>query len=136
MIVHRRHTMPPRILLGLACLITAAPIAPAMARGGYIGGSGSVAVRGYVTSRGTYVAPHVRTRPDGVLENNLSYRGGSRQAVGSPMINGEPGPLPSAGVPRSIPGPTTWTGTDAVPQRASCDPKRLVGTGAGFCLVN
>ena len=35
----------------------------------------SVSVHGYFRSDGTYVRPHVRTAPDGILENNLSYRG-------------------------------------------------------------
>ncbi len=125
--------MPRRILLGLACLIAAAPIAPAMARGGR---GGVVAVRGYVTYRGTNVAPHVRTRPDGVAENNLSYRGGPRQTVSSSVIEGEPDPTSSTLAPRSIPGPTTWTGSESPQPKVSCNPKQLVGTGAGFCLVN
>ena len=31
-----------------------------------------VNVRGYIKSNGTYVAPHVRTNPDGCSWNNLS----------------------------------------------------------------
>ena len=32
-----------------------------------------VHVNGYFKEDGTYVSPHVRTAPDGILENNLSY---------------------------------------------------------------
>jgi hypothetical protein len=35
----------------------------------------SVSVRDYLRSDGTYVRPYVRTAPDGILENNLNYRG-------------------------------------------------------------
>ena len=35
----------------------------------------SVEVRGYDRSSGTYVAPHVRTAPNGTVTDNLSYRG-------------------------------------------------------------
>ena len=33
----------------------------------------TVQVRGYTRSNGTYVAPHVRTAPDGIKSNNLSF---------------------------------------------------------------
>ena len=35
----------------------------------------SVGVRGYTPSRGTYVAPYVRTAPNHTVTDNLSYRG-------------------------------------------------------------
>jgi len=35
----------------------------------------SVHVHGYYRSSGTYVQPYVRTAPNGLLEDNLSYRG-------------------------------------------------------------
>lgn len=34
---------------------------------------GTVHVRGYVKKDGTYVAPHIRSNPDGIKENNYSY---------------------------------------------------------------
>ena len=34
-----------------------------------------VYVRGYYRSNGTYVQPHYRSRPDGIVTNNYSYRG-------------------------------------------------------------
>ena len=33
-----------------------------------------VYVRGYYRSNGTYVQPHYRSRPDGIVTNNYSYR--------------------------------------------------------------
>ncbi len=35
--------------------------------------AGDVHVRGYTRSNGTYVEPHVRSAPDGIVENNYSY---------------------------------------------------------------
>ena len=32
-----------------------------------------VHVKGYTKINGTYVAPHVRTNPDGIKSNNFSY---------------------------------------------------------------
>ena len=111
---------------------------PANARGGGGrggGGGGLVNVRGYYNQRGAYVAPHVRTRPDGILDNNRSYRGGPRM-LPIPSISAQAdqpeGPLISSDGPCFIPGPTTWTDT-APNQRAWCDPKRLIG---GFCMIN
>ncbi len=37
--------------------------------------SGSVHVKGYYRKDGTYVRPHYRTRPDGIVSNNWSFRG-------------------------------------------------------------
>ena len=36
--------------------------------------SAQVHVRGYYRKDGTYVAPHVRSSPDGIKENNYSYK--------------------------------------------------------------
>lgn len=41
-----------------------------------------VRVRGYFRKNGTYVSPHVRTYPDGILWNNYSYKGGSSSYSG------------------------------------------------------
>ena len=35
-----------------------------------------VRVRGYFRKNGTFVSPHIRTSPDGILWNNYSYRPG------------------------------------------------------------
>lgn len=45
----------------------------AQARGGGKGGSHSV--RGYVTKKGAYVAPHHATNPNGTQHDNWSARG-------------------------------------------------------------
>lgn len=133
------------VALSVAVVMIAANTEAALARG-FRGGGGYVGVRGYVTSRGTYVAPHVRTRPDGIVENNLSYRGGlplsPERAVSDPALvaaGSTPGPLLTSAGPRAIPGPTTWTDTGPDPKVAKepwCASKRVVGTGAGFCIVN
>lgn len=36
-----------------------------------------VRVRGYFRKNGTYVSPHIRTSPDGILTNNYSYKSGN-----------------------------------------------------------
>lgn len=127
--------------LGLAILVMAAHASPTMARGGggRGGGGGLIAVRGYVTSRGSYVAPHLRTRPDGILENNLSYRGRSPDTAVLANPGSAPGALVASEGPQSIPGPTTWTDTGPTPREAKepwCATKRVIGTGSGFCMIN
>jgi hypothetical protein len=43
-----------------------------------------VRVRGYFRKNGTYVSPHIRTSPDGILSNNYSYKSGnSSLSIGS-----------------------------------------------------
>lgn len=127
------------VSLSLVVLMTATSAAPSFARGGGRGGGGLVSVRAYVTSRGTYVAPHVRTRPDGVLENNLSFRGANAT---SPLPSGNDLPIvpPRALIEsdglKAVPTPTTWTNTGSRPVEQQCPGNRLVGTGAGFCIIN
>lgn len=132
------------VALSVTVVMTAVNAEAALARGSR--GGGYIGVRGYVTSRGTYVAPHVRTRPDGIVENNLSYRGGvprsPEPAVSEPALaatGSTPSPLLTSNGPQAIPGPTTWTDTGPDPKVAKepwCASKRVVGTGAGFCIVN
>jgi hypothetical protein len=55
--------------------------------GGYSGG-GDVRVRGYTRKDGTYVAPHTRSRPDGIKSNNRSYRGGGKSFSGGSRSSG------------------------------------------------
>ena len=45
---------------------------------------GDVNVRGYTRSDGTYVAPHMRSRPDGSFWNNWSTRGNVNPYTGKP----------------------------------------------------
>jgi hypothetical protein len=58
------------LLLGLIFL---APTTSTFARGG--GKGGPVSVNGYFRSNGTYVAPHMRSAPDGNFSNNWSAVG-------------------------------------------------------------
>jgi hypothetical protein len=125
--------------LSIAILTTAAHASPTLARGGGRGGGGLVSVSGYTRANGTHVAPHVRTRPDGILENNLSYRGGAYRSPEPALVaNAGPtsGPRITSAGPQAIPGPTTWTDTGPRLKEPWCTSKRVVGTGAGFCMVN
>ncbi len=93
------------VVLGIAILSAASWHSAAEARGGRGGGGYGVGtvvrVGGYVNSRGTYVAPHYRTKADGILSNNLSYRGGSSSYTyrGSvPVASADPLDVPAATV--------------------------------------
>jgi hypothetical protein len=55
------------ILIAVSCLSFTAE-----ARNPYAAPA-TVSVRGYTRSDGTYVRPHVRTAPDGIKSNNLSF---------------------------------------------------------------
>jgi len=46
--------------------------------------SGVVRVKGYTRKDGTYVAPHVRSRPDGNFDNNWSTKGNVNPYTGKP----------------------------------------------------
>lgn len=59
--------------VGLAVSLMTAP--PPQAKGGGHRSGGDVRVRGYVRKDGTYVAPHMRSRPDGNPFNNWSTIG-------------------------------------------------------------
>ncbi|EHP94198.1 hypothetical protein [Methylorubrum extorquens] len=118
-------------VLGIAILSAASWHSAAEARGGRGGGGGSfVSVRSYVNSRGTYVSPHYRTKADGILSNNLSYRGGTSSYTyqGSvPVASADPLDVPAATV-ASLSQPTAprvkmpW-----------CSGGTVVG---GFCILN
>jgi hypothetical protein len=65
-----------RLLLGLAVVFALlAPAIEALAGGKGGGKGGTVSVRGYFRSDGTYVQPHTRTAPDGNPYNNYSFPG-------------------------------------------------------------
>jgi hypothetical protein len=123
--------------LGLAILMMAAQAETTLARGR--GGSGLVSVRGYVNSRGTYVPLHFRTRPNGSPEDNLFSRGGTygspESVLATTAVTTSHPPIASDG-PQSIPGPTTWTDTGLNPKAPWCASGRIVGAGAGFCIIN
>lgn len=86
------------LVIGVAAFALIGGLQAAEARGGRGGGGGGglIGVRGYTTQRGTYVAPHVRSRADGVLSNNLSYRPGMAASV---AIGGATGGAVAAGLP-------------------------------------
>jgi hypothetical protein len=72
------------VIKSIICIVAIAMSGSAFARGGggHSGGghvarsSGSAhSVRGYVTKRGTYVAPHRATNPDSTKTNNWSHKG-------------------------------------------------------------
>lgn len=60
-----------KILLAILIAILCSSFT-AEARNPYAGPA-TVRVRGYTRSDGTYVRPHVRTAPDGIKSNNLSF---------------------------------------------------------------
>lgn len=127
------------VSLGLAILMIAAHVAPTHARGGGRGGGGGlVSVRGHYRANGAYVAPYVRTSPDGIIENNRSYRGATYRTPSAPVIAAAPlaGPIIGSEGPRFIPGPTTWTDTEERSPEPWCASKRVIGTGSGFCMIN
>jgi hypothetical protein len=70
--------------LVLSALPFLSSIDPADARsgGGSSSAGGTVSVRGYTTSKGTYVAPHERTAPDGTRNNNWSTKGNVNPGTG------------------------------------------------------
>lgn len=82
-------------------------VAPAFAgRGSHSRSSGTVHVRGYVRKDGTYVAPHVRSAPDGNFSNNWSTLGNVNPYTGEPGTKTVPGA--SAGTRASVhPSPST-----------------------------
>jgi hypothetical protein len=118
--------------LGIVILTALGSNSAAEARGGRGSGGGGTPVRvsGYVNSRGTYVAPHYRTKADGILSNNLTYRGGTSSYTygGSvPVASADPLDLPTATV-ASLSQPTAprlkmpW-----------CSDGTIV---SGFCVLN
>lgn len=58
----------------------------------YSSANALVHVNGYTKKNGTYVAPYVRTDPDGIESNNFSYPGNSvsipSYSVPTPKVNG------------------------------------------------
>ena len=80
-------------LLTLVTLLGVADVALAWGKGG---SSGPVSVRGYVRKDGTYVAPHVRSAPDGVFQNNWSTKGNYNPYTGEEGKVSTPPPLSGA----------------------------------------
>jgi len=52
-------------------------------------------VSGYVTSRGTYVAPHYATNPNGTRNDNYSTRGNVNPHTGEPGTKPRDGEEPN-----------------------------------------
>lgn len=111
---------------GIAILSAASWHSAAEARGGRSGGGGSlVPVRGYVNSRGTYVARYYRTKADGILTNNLSCRGGASSYTlrGSvPVASADPLDVPATTVATAPSVKTPW-----------CSDGMII---SGFCVLN
>jgi len=135
--------MSARFLTSLTTIILCVFPFTADARAGRGGGSlGSVPVRGYVTQRGTYITPHVRTRPDGIRTNNLSYRYGGGIGLGAagvavPLRGSDEADV-SRSVSNTVPGPIALvSGEDAEREHEPwCPASQRVGSGVGFCLIN
>lgn len=126
--------MRAAVALGIAILSAASWNSAAEARGGRggggYGGGTLVRVSGYVNSRGTYVAPYYRTKADGILSNNLSYRGGSSSYTyrGSvPVASADPLDAPAAAI-AAVSQPTAPKA--AIPW---CSDGTII---SGFCILN
>lgn len=68
-------------------------------------GTGSVSVRGYFRSNGTYVAPHFRSAPDGSFANNWSTKGNFNPYTGAEGTRLSPPYRPGSGLPSYTPSP-------------------------------
>jgi hypothetical protein len=127
------------LLIGVAALALAGSSLEAVARGRGGGWGGLVSVRGYTTARGTYVAPHTRSRPDSILSNNLSYRMDRPVPAGSASYVSLP-PAEDAAVGAAAVARTPASAATLPEKITKADPwcptGRVVGSGAGFCLIN
>ncbi|HEX4070180.1 MAG TPA: hypothetical protein VHX68_03390 [Planctomycetaceae bacterium] len=82
------------VLVGAATLFSAS----ADAKSKSSGSGGSVHVRGYVTKKGTYVAPHTRHAPGTGSQSSSSGRSGTVPYTrGTPAPPSKPGARPSRG---------------------------------------
>jgi len=122
------------VVLGIAILSASSWYSAAEARGGRggggYGGGSVVAVRSYVTKKGTYVAPHYRTKADGILSNNLSYRGGASSYTYQGSV-----PVASAG-PVDVPAATVASLSQPTASRVKmpwCSDGTII---SGFCVLN
>ncbi len=132
-------------VIGAGFLVALSFGVQAEARGGRSAYGGPlVRVSGYVNSRGTYVAPYYRTPRDGILSNNLSYRGGASSygSVGGSAVYGyrsgvsygNRSVLDGAGSGQIV--GTSGTVPEPVNAPLSCEKEKTVGSGAGFCILN
>lgn len=126
--------MRAALVLEIAILSAASLHRAAKARGergsdGY--GSGPVvSVRSSVTKNGSYVAPHDRIKADGLLGNNLSYRGGGdSDALRGSRLGASPDPL-------DVPAGTIVAVSQQIAPKAAM-PWCSSGTVAGgFCVLH
>jgi len=87
----RLHTLLIIGTLAFVCAITVLLSVPQEVDAKRGSGGGSVHVRGYFRSNGTYVAPHMRSAPDGNPYNNWSFPGNvnpytGKVATGDPLV--------------------------------------------------
>lgn len=131
------------LIFGLVAFITGGSVLAAEARAGRSGGSGSVSVKGYITSRGTYVAPHFRSRPSGsVPGQSFSGRVGPLAVPVAAAVGTNA--LTSSASSASIVSDSRASSTQSeglvaqadIVEVPWCAPDRIVGSGLGFCLVN
>lgn len=135
--------MRASVVLGIVILSAGSWHSAAEARGGRggggYGGSSLVSVGGYTRRDGTYVAPHYRTKADGILSNNLTYRGGgSSYSYGSRTDSYTyQGSVPVASAdPLDVPTATVATLLQPTATRVKmpwCSDGTIV---SGFCVLN
>lgn len=131
--MHFVCTMVPmcRHLSMWACLFVALGLLTRQAHSKGKGSGSAVPVKGYYRSDGTYVAPHMRSAPDGDPSNNWSTRGnvnpytgeegtkvfpsGAATTGGSPAISGESPPMPSSRTSPERPSTESYSGIKSTP---------------------
>ena len=94
---------------------------------------GDVSVRAYVRSDGTYVAPHMRSAPDGVFNNNWTTKGNVNPYTGSVGTRVTP-PMPSVGLP-VLPTPLLGAYSAYSPFTAPIQPLSRVLNGVGAAPI-
>lgn len=121
--------MRAAVVLGIVIVAASSCLTEAEARGRRGGGGGgwgssapTVWVNGYTKRDGTSVAGHYRTKADGVLSNNLSYRGGGVTPVSTYQRTASADPA------ASLPQPVA-----PLPSMPWCSDGTIV---SGFCVLN
>lgn len=104
--------------------------AASLHRAAKVTGGPVVAVRGCVPKNGSYVAPHDRTKADGLLGNNLSYRGGGDSDALRGSRSG------ASADPLKVPAATIAAASQQIAPKAAM-PWCSSGTVAGgFCVLH
>jgi len=133
--------MRASVVFGIVILSAASWHSLAEARGGRgaggYGGGSVVSVRGYTRRDGTYVAPHYRTRADGIFSNNLTYRGSSYNYGSSAGSDTYQGSVPIASAdPLDVPVATVAFLPQPTSRREKmpwCSDGTII---SGFCVLN